>query len=78
MPRNPWQLISNNRKGFFNPPTIELRTTEMPRLANFDLGYRYESCLFTSTDSDVMGRYNNLADAIAGHVALCKQYGLAP
>jgi hypothetical protein len=70
-----WQMVSNNA-GWLCPASIELSTVEMPRMVKFDLGYRYESCLFTSKDSEVVARYNTLTDAVEGHERLSKKYGL--
>ena len=49
-----------------------LCTTEMPDLSSFgyDLGYKFESCYFTSDDSMVMKRYNTQEDAELGHTRL--------
>jgi hypothetical protein len=69
------QLINNNC-GMFRAPTIELRTTEMPRSIAHLMDYRYESCLFTSGDSDVLARYDTLAGAVRGHLELARKYNL--
>lgn len=69
------QLINDNR-GMFRAPTIELRTTEMPRSIAHLMDYRYESCLFTSEDSDVLARYNTLSDAVQGHFELARKHRL--
>jgi hypothetical protein len=69
------QLINNNC-GMFRAPTIELRTTEMPRSIAHLIDYRYESCLFTTGDSEVLSRYNTLSDAVQGHLKLARKYNL--
>ena len=69
------QLISTNA-GIFRPASIELRTTEMPRSLVETLGYRFESCLFSVSDSDVLARYNTLSDAVQGHVDLARKHKL--
>lgn len=71
-----WQIITNNRSGIFSTATVELRTTEMPKMLVSSIGYKYESCLFTTTDSDVVGRYDTMTEAVAGHTKLCREYGL--
>ena len=73
--REPFQLITNNA-GFFHKSSAELRTTEMPRFSAIDLGYAYESCLFTENDSEVQARYQTLGEAIAGHQTLCRKFNL--
>ena len=72
---NRFQMISNNG-GLFNDATVELSTVEMPRLPGFDLGYTYESCLFSDKESEVLARYQSRSEAIAGHVALEKKFKL--
>ena len=70
-----WQMVSNNA-GWLCPASIELSTVEMPQLFGHSIGYRYESCLFTPNESEVVARYNTLAEAIEGHTRLSKKYGL--
>lgn len=72
---NRFQMISNNG-GIFKEPTVELSTVEMPKISGFDLGYSYESCLFSPGDSEVLARYQTRAEAIAGHVELEKKFNL--
>lgn len=73
--RDGFQLISTNA-GFFRGPSVELRTTEMPRSVVGVLGYRFESCLFSAGDSDVLARYNTLSEAVQGHVDLARKHKL--
>lgn len=70
-----FQLISSNA-GIFRPASVELRTTEMPKLVVGSLGYRYESCLFSVGDSDVLARYDTLSEAVQGHVDLARKHKL--
>lgn len=82
-----WQLISRD-KNLFNilrGEQTHLSTVELPitasmirmGFANMLDDYRYESCLFTANDdSDVLARYTSRQEAIAGHKALSKKYGL--
>lgn len=70
-----FQMISSNA-GFFGPPSVELRTTEMPKLFVGSLGYRYESCLFSVDDSEVLARYDTLSEAVQGHVDLARKHKL--
>ena len=69
---NRFQMISNNA-GIFRKPSVELSTVEMPKSFT---EYRYESCLFTETDSEVLARYDTLTDAIIGHNKLANQHNL--
>lgn len=75
--RDCWQLISDDG-GTKRAATKELRTTEMPntRDLGLDLGYRFESCLFTNGESRVLGRYQIRGDAHRGHHDHCRQHGL--
>ena len=75
MTKERFQLISDNRR-IFADPTVTLSTVEMPVLPHIDLGYRYESCVFTQTDSDVLERYQTLAEAIEGHAKWAKKFGV--
>ncbi len=81
-----WHLKSNN-SGWFRPATVHVSTVEMPRIAGIDFGYKYESCVFgvkfdydnesyNLEGSDVVSRYDTVAEATAGHVALCRKYGI--
>ena len=70
-----WHLDTNNG-GWLRPATIRVSTVEMPRIKDFDFGYRYESCLFTGSDSEVLERYNTVSEAVQGHRRLTVQYGL--
>jgi spore coat polysaccharide biosynthesis protein SpsF (cytidylyltransferase family) len=70
-----WQLISDNA-GWIRPASVVLSTVEMPRIKDFDFGYRYESCLFTGSDSEVLERYNTVSEAVRGHRELTRRYGL--
>lgn len=71
--RDWFQVISHNG-GLFKETTLELRTTKMPDIAYLD--YSYESCLFAQHDSEVLGRYTSLKDAIDGHEKLTRKLGL--
>ena len=70
-----WQKVSSD-SGWFTIETIRLSTVEMPTIPGMDFGYRYESCLFSENGSEVVDRYQTLDEAVAGHAALCKKYGL--
>lgn len=70
-----WQMISDNG-GWLKPATVVLSTVKMLDIPNIDLGYRYESCLFTKGDSEVLARYDTVADAVLGHRDLSADYGL--
>lgn len=69
-----WQMISHNG-GILTPKTIELSTVEMPHVSA-TVGYRYETCVFTAIDSEVLERYDTLVDAIKGHARWCDVMGL--
>ena len=70
-----WQKVSSDG-GLFTLETIRLSTVEMPNIPGMDFGYKYESCLFSENGSEVIDRYQTLDEAVAGHAALCKRYGL--
>lgn len=72
-----FQLINNNGR-WFSGPTVELRTTEMPDIAwiGLNLGYKYESCLFSGRDSEVLARYDELSEAVDGHHELSQKLNL--
>jgi hypothetical protein len=71
-----WQMLSNNG-GWLKQATVELSTVEMPHIKGLDLGYRYESCVFTKgSSSEVVDRYDNVVEAIAGHQRWCRKLGL--
>ena len=73
---NRFQMISHNG-GLFKQPTITLSTVELPQLPWTGIEYgSYESCLFTSGESDVLARYQTRSEAIAGHVELEKKFKL--
>jgi len=67
--------ISHNG-GWFSSPTAWLYTSRMPAGSSQLLGYSYESCLFTSAESEVVGTYHSLSEAVSGHSMLRKRYGL--
>lgn len=70
--------------GWFKSYTLRLSTVDLcnhvrTKRAEFlqRLGYRYESCLFVSGgDSEVVGKYKTMTDAVRGHARLMKEYGL--
>jgi hypothetical protein len=76
-----WQIISRRNRTLFDvlqdPDGGEwLSTIEMPKsLLNYNLGYRYESCLFVKGSSDVIARYETLSEALEGHENYRKIYG---
>ena len=70
-----WQKVSSDG-GLLSLETISLSTVEMPRISGMDFGYKYESCLFSDSGSEVVDRYQTLDEAVAGHAALCRKYGL--
>jgi hypothetical protein len=73
---NRFQMISHNG-GIFKEPTITLSTVELPQLPWSGVkGETYESCLFTSGESEVLTRYQTRSEAIAGHVELAKKFNL--
>jgi hypothetical protein len=72
---NRFQMISNNG-GVFKEPTIELSTVELPHVPWIEFGYMYESCLFSSGESEVLALYQTRSEAIAGHVELAKKFNL--
>jgi len=76
MSNNRWQLISDDSVWMF-PPDISLSTVQLASFWPYDTAYKYESCLFFSNgNSDVVARYNTKKEAIAGHRAIEKKYGL--
>ena len=70
-----WQMISHNG-GVFKPMTVELSTVRMPNVPGLDLGYSYETCVFTNVDSEVVERYHTVAEATQGHAKWCRKLGL--
>jgi len=70
-----WQLISDNA-GWIRPASVVLSTVQMPDIKGFDIGYRYESCVFSKGDSEVLARYNTVADAVRGHKKFEHELGL--
>lgn len=60
------------------PADVTLFTTEMPSMEKygFDLGYKFESCVFRSDGSDVLERYDTYEEAKEGHMRLTKELGL--
>jgi len=72
-----FQLISDNFSLLrLQRATLQLSTVELP--VSGIVGYRYESCLFhESGDSDIVGRYQTLNEAVSGHTELCQKYGLS-
>ena len=72
-----YQMTSDNG-GVFKEASIKLCTTEMPRFRGMPaVPYRYESCLFSPSDSEVVGRYDTLAEAVEGHKRLSEKFGLS-
>jgi hypothetical protein len=77
------QLKSNNAvKGWewMFPTDVTLYTTEMPGMEkyDFDLGYKFETCVFRSDDgSDVLERYDTYEEAKEGHMRLTEELGLS-
>lgn len=72
---NRFQMISHNG-GRFTRRTVELSTVEIPPVHGITANYRYETCVFTGNDSEVLERYNRLSDAIRGHAKWCNTMGL--
>ena len=70
-----FQMISHNGS-LFKEGDIVLSTVQMPKQLRGSLGYNYESCIFVKDDSEVLGRYETLAEAILDHVRLRQQYKL--
>ena len=68
-----FQMISHNGS-LFKEGDIILSTVQMPK--GCSVGYSYESCIFVKGDSEVLGRYDRLAEAVLDHVKLRQQYGL--
>lgn len=68
-----WQLRSTDEVWMF-PSEVVVCTTEMPKFLN--LGYKYESCLFTTQDSEILARYQYKKDAIKGHKFFEEKYKL--
>jgi hypothetical protein len=58
---------------------VTLFTTEMPGMEKygFDLGYKFESCVFRSDGSDVLERYDTYEEAKEGHMRLTDELGLS-
>ena len=72
-----WQKVSSDG-GLFSLETIRLSTVELPDLPGMNYYFMYESCLFSENGSEVIARYQTLDEAVAGHAALCRTYGLKP
>lgn len=71
-----FQIINDNA-GVFRPASISLSTVELPKEIWEISEYRYESCLFYANgDSEVISRYNSLAESVEGHLKLSRKYGL--
>lgn len=75
------QLTSNNSIPLWEkvfPADVVLHTTEMPDMGKigFDFGYKYESCIFKSNESEVLARYNTVEEAKDGHERLTQELGL--
>ena len=68
-----FQMISHNGS-LFKEGDILLSTVQLPTM--LDTGYQYESCIFANGESEVLGRYDRLAEAVLDHVKLRQQYGL--
>lgn len=60
------------------PADVALFTTEMPNMEKygFDLGYKFETCIFRKDGSDVLERYDTWEEAIAGHMKYTKDNDL--
>lgn len=74
-----WQLVSkdtNDVFGIIRGDAVALSTVELPYFGIGPNEFRYESCLFTATDSEVLRRYKTKREAIAGHERLAKKYKL--
>ena len=81
-----WQLISTKKRGLFEvlkdpDAKVWISTIELPEIGDFgsvpmDIGYKYETCLFTEDVNEVVAQYNTLDEAIAGHEMYRKKYGL--
>lgn len=69
-----FQMISHNGS-LFKEGDIVLSTVQMPKVL-VDLGYNFESCIFVNGESEVLGRYKTLSEAILDHVSLRQQYKL--
>lgn len=70
-----FQMISHNGT-LFEDGDIVLSTVEMPSEITSSLGYNYESCIFVKGESEVVGRYDTLSEAVLDHVKLRQQYKL--
>jgi len=67
--RERWQLINTFGR-------TEVSTVEMPNIPGFDLGYRFETCVFfRGGASEVVARYQSQAEATLGHKTACARYG---
>jgi len=64
-----WQLINTFGR-------TEVSTVELPNIPGFDLGYRFETCVFfRDGSSEVVARYQSRAEATLGHRTACARYG---
>lgn len=78
-----WQMISRDGD-LFNVlrdtqtwlSTVELPDFGFPEDDSRHARYRYESCLFTPSESQVVARYQTLSEAVEGHTRLAKKYNL--
>ena len=63
--------------GYYQP-TVRLSTIILPM--SFDYGdgkqTRYETCLFSGSDSEVIDRYETLEEAVRGHEKYRREYRL--
>jgi hypothetical protein len=79
-----WQLISRDTADLFGAirgdatwlSTVELPDFGFPADDSRHAGYRYESCLFINSGSEVLLRYKTKDEAIKGHARLARKYNL--
>lgn len=65
--------LTSTNGGWFRKPTLKLSTVRLP----FYIGdEKYESCLFSVGDSQVIERYATLDEAVMGHASYSAKYGL--
>lgn len=68
-------LKSNDKSSLFGDPNVVVSTIESTMFLDVDSMYKFETCIFTQSDSEVVERYETEIEAIAGHQKYKKMYG---
>ncbi len=65
--------LTNTNGGWFRRPTLQLSTVRLPFYIDDE---KYETCLFSADDCQVIDRYATLDEAVIGHASYSAKYGL--